>query len=169
MRTHIFLLPLAVGVSYALTAQQLSPAVVASGGGFDRTETRSLEWTLGQLATHTLGLPQGMLTQGFHQPNLQVVPHDPVGRNGEVLPLIEVYPNPAQTTLNVSITGEGSESYSVLQLLDARGRTVVERLNASYQPSRQLDLAPLPAGTYHLRVAQPDGELTQTFTVLKLK
>ena len=46
----------------------LEPSVIASGGTYSETETMSISWTLGELATTTLTEGDMILTQGFQQP-----------------------------------------------------------------------------------------------------
>ncbi|CAH0999325.1 hypothetical protein LEM8419_00623 [Neolewinella maritima] len=161
---RLLLLPLAVGLSYAATAQE----VLAVGGGSDHTEQLALDWTVGQLATHTLATPGGLFTQGFHQPLLHVLPPAPATTADANVPTITVFPNPTQSLLNVTVTGAQQEAYSILEVLDTRGRMVVRQQSETYRATRQLDLIQLPPGTYQLRVAQASGQHTQTFTVIKL-
>ncbi len=167
MRRPLILLPLAAGFSCALMAQTLSPQVVANGGGYERTTALTLEWTLGQLATESVELPGGLLTQGFHQPSLLVVPW-PARADAQSVTRIAVFPNPSVNELNVRAEGEGSERYTVLQLLDMGGRLITERSGVDLLRGYRLDIAHLPAGTYHLRLSETEGELPQSFTVIKI-
>lgn len=162
------LLPLAAGLSCVLTAQELSPQVLANGGGTVQTSVLTLDWTLGQLATQTVNLPTGILTQGFHQPELLTVRPDNASPTDEG-PLITVFPNPVLAELNVRAEGFEAERYTVLQLRDIRGRMIMERRNAHLPDGLQLNLAHLPAGTYTLQITQTGGETPQTFTVIKIK
>ena len=43
----------------------LEPSVIASGGEYAETETMSISWTLGELATTTLSGSDMILTQGL--------------------------------------------------------------------------------------------------------
>ncbi len=169
MRIQFVLLPLAAGFSCALTAQVLTPQVLANGGGFDQTPQLTLEWTLGQVATQTVDMPGGLLTEGFHQPALLVVAREDALANNQQDPNITVFPNPLVAELNVRVAGETSERYTVLQLMDAGGKLITERLNVSLLNGYKLDIAHLPSGTYHLRIAGSKGEFPQSFTVIKIK
>lgn len=55
----------------ALGAQNVTPEVVASAGETFANEWLSLEWTLGEVMTETYS-GSAVLTQGFHQPELEV-------------------------------------------------------------------------------------------------
>ena len=54
--------------SIALTAQSVSPEVIASSGDYYKNENISLSWTLGEIATETYSNGSVILTQGFQQP-----------------------------------------------------------------------------------------------------
>lgn len=51
-----------------LSAQSLSPQVIASAGGYQSNATGSLSFTIGETNTTTLSTATAMLTQGFQQP-----------------------------------------------------------------------------------------------------
>ena len=49
---------------------QITPStisVISAQGGFDKTESISLEWTLGENFVETVSLENNIFTQGFHQ------------------------------------------------------------------------------------------------------
>ncbi len=55
-------------ISIALTAQSVSPEVVASAGDYYENGNVSLSWTLGEISTETYSNGGVILTQGFQQP-----------------------------------------------------------------------------------------------------
>ncbi|HRK27143.1 MAG TPA: hypothetical protein PK239_07615 [Chitinophagales bacterium] len=61
------------GLTHLLYAQSLSPQVVASGGTALTAGGYSLAYTVGETATATLSSGSNILTQGFHQPDLQTL------------------------------------------------------------------------------------------------
>lgn len=69
---------------------------------------------------------------------------------------VRIYPNPAKGTLYVDFIN-GSASKVSLQMTDAAGRIVQERMEA-IKPSGQimLDISHLPHGIYHLRIGEGD-------------
>jgi hypothetical protein len=95
---HIISLVALVLLSLAGHAQiMLEPSVLASGGNYAETESMSISWTLGELATTTLTGGDMILTQGFQQPS-----DFGTGINTEELNWgITAYPNPVATTLYV--------------------------------------------------------------------
>lgn len=56
--------------SAGVSAQSLSPQVIASSGGFFSNGSGSLSWTLGETMTETFTGGSNQLTQGFQQPEM---------------------------------------------------------------------------------------------------
>ena len=54
-------------LSVAVTAQSVSPEVIASSGDYYENSNGSLSWTLGEIATETYTAGNIILTQGFQQ------------------------------------------------------------------------------------------------------
>ena len=79
-RTFTFLIALAF--SGYLFSQSISPDVVAAAGDYFSNGTISISWTLGEVATETIGNGTYTLTQGFQQPNylITAVPKYPQRR-----------------------------------------------------------------------------------------
>jgi hypothetical protein len=67
MKKLTWLLVMVIAVQF-LSAQSLSPTVVASSGGYFEGTGASLSWTLGEIATETFSSGNLILTQGFQQP-----------------------------------------------------------------------------------------------------
>jgi hypothetical protein len=88
----------------------------------------------------------------------------PTQAEGMLSPKLEVYPNPASTTLFVDLSPWQNQSLSV-QLIDARGG-VLQTLPANDQSLLELDLHDYPAGLYLIRL-NDGGKLVQTARVVK--
>jgi len=67
MRKLISFFSLAL-IIQCLSAQTLSPVVLASSGNYYENASVSLSWTLGEIATETYSSGNIILTQGFQQP-----------------------------------------------------------------------------------------------------
>ncbi|MCB0810769.1 MAG: hypothetical protein KDB96_15940, partial [Flavobacteriales bacterium] len=63
----ILTLPVLGLLSAPLSAQSLSPTVIASAGGTGTAGGVTLSWTVGETAVQTLDNGTNILTQGFHQ------------------------------------------------------------------------------------------------------
>lgn len=145
-------------------AQSLSPSVLASQGAISQGDNFSLEWTLGELAVATIRTPDGMLTEGFHQPVLKVE---------ELTSLTEGYqitlaPNPVKSILSVDIRSE-TEAEVTMQLLNLNGQPLqIHRANFPFETT-ELDLSNYPSGLYFLRFSEKDGKLLKTFKITKVR
>lgn len=87
------------------------------------------------------------------------IDHSGFGARGSGL---RVYPNPAQEEIFVTrcVNGDPDASPWTLKLLDASGRTVMQR---SFQGSVKLDVGHLPAGQYFLMATGRDGTYVEAF------
>jgi hypothetical protein len=61
---------LAVFIQIKITAQNLTPTVTATAGGYSTGGGSSLSWTIGETFITTLQNGNNVLTQGFQQPEL---------------------------------------------------------------------------------------------------
>lgn len=138
---------LLVLAAHMMSAQDLTPEIVATAGETFSTSNLTLEWTLGEIMAETF-TGTVVLTQGFHQPvNNTTSIEDLASAFGT----ITVYPNPTNSTISIETDRNGSLE---IELWDMSGRTVL-RQTASAVISR-LDLSDLPHGMYMLRLS--DGE-----------
>lgn len=164
MKIHLlFTLVLAISgrVGYA---QRLSPEVLASAGGVNRTAALSLEWTLGEMLTETATTQTNIYTQGFHQPLLQVnVETELVGSRYS----IEVAPNPVTSILTVRIDSQAEDVPLQLRLTNLQGQALFTAPARSRQEIQPIDMSSLPSGVYLLKV-QTDGQrLLKSFKIVK--
>lgn len=141
-----------------LSAQSLSPTVVATAGETYTSPTVNVEWTLGELMIESYAGTL-VLTQGFHQPTVQITSLKDLAAS---LGTIKVYPNPTTSSLSIE-----SEKHGNLQvaLWDMNGRLLLQkRLSATIS---QLELSHLPQGIYVLRMT--DGQrATRSIRIEKL-
>jgi hypothetical protein len=159
---------LCLGLLTFLQAQQRSPSVLAPGGASAKGAFITLDWTLGELAVRSLSTPGGMLTEGFHQPTLQVeeTTTRPAKELGGQLRLT-VAPNPVHSMLSIRIESE-LEGRTVIDLWDLQGRrlqTVTARLSGE---DLEWDMSSLPAAVYSLSFRTEEGGLLRTFMVTKV-
>ena len=138
---------------YALSAQSLSPQVIASTGGFSSNGNGSLSYTVGEMTmVQTFSANGNILTQGFQQPN----------DTGTILGLVNisqgefgsfvVYPNPAVdlTMFAFAFSEQGRISVS---LYNALGQKISDVYQANYNTGNnvvQLNTSLLASGMYFL-------------------
>ena len=119
-----------------------------------------LAWTLGETAVARWNTPQGMVTEGFHQPILEVtlLPE-------YTAPTVRIAPNPVQSTLNVQLQEQTKQSLFA-NLVDVQGRVVIQRTTLQLG-NTEMDLSNLPAGLYFLNVMPQQGKPIEVFKVVK--
>lgn len=140
--------------------QFITPDVVASAGTHFSNTAGQLSYTLGELMIETEIAGSFMLTEGFHQPDLLItavpafVP--------AILPT--VYPNPAGDFFNLRIVG-GLEVME-MGLYDLQGKRVAQQ-NISPDVTERVDISPLPAGVYFIRISDAAGRLLHTTKLIR--
>lgn len=100
--THARSIALFAVCAWALELQaqySTTPSVLASCGGAGTANGYKMEWTVGELAIHSLGNDQYHFTQGFHQPDSL---HFTTSiRESEPTSILQAWPNPAKDELFV--------------------------------------------------------------------
>lgn len=154
--------------------QRLSPSVITPGGGITPGDQITLEWTLGEVAVETILLPAGIVTEGFWQPHLWLYP---VAEDDQQLLdrpqsheiyQIAVYPNPVQTTLQISLESTLNQPLN-LGLYDSFGRAVALYPAVAATGDFEIDLSGRPGGVYFLLFRAGDGRLIRQFRVVKIQ
>lgn len=148
----------------------LGQSVIAADGGEGGTAQVRIEWTLGEFAIATLSTPTGLITQGFHQPRLQItqLPQPttalPLGLAGHQLE-IKLAPNPVKDLLNIQLKRE-KEMPIHLRLLDASGSILQQQ--QTVVPNRlELDFSKYPSGLYFLQFYHQDGKPLESYKISK--
>jgi len=117
--TDQYLLFLFILVSVTnISAQQLTPSVVASSGGFYTNASGMLSFTTGELtAVETFITPNIILTQGFQQP---LDMGTAVPRVPEDYLFCDLYPNPSDGKFNLVMQSPSTEKIEV-SIVDLQG------------------------------------------------
>jgi len=155
----------------SLCYSSLSPgqSVIAAAGGESGTDKVRIEWTLGEFAIQTLSTPLGLLTEGYHQPRLQVTR---MPAQAEVITeairqelKVTIAPNPVKDILNIKLQRK-RDLLLHLRLLSANG--VLLQQQKILAPNRlELDLSKYPGGLYLLQFIQKDGQAIETYKISK--
>lgn len=143
----------------------LEPSVLASAGSYAETETMSIAWTLGELATTTLSGGDMILTQGFQQPFDFGTGINPQEINWS----ITAYPNPVDNELNIKFDIDGAKEFWI-EIQDVTGRVIGLEQHKEVFPGDviQLNTSNYTYGVYFLRVYTPDREQSQVLSIRKL-
>lgn len=159
MKKFIFLLT-AFFTTASLYAQQLSPTVVASAGGFFSGGNAQISWTLGETVIETTGGSNVILTQGFQQSDLNV---NAIGEEEHKL-AIQIFPNPTAGILNLRAEQHFAGECFV-QIFSIDGRKVHEQQLLFSGNAAVLQLQQLEPGTYLLLLS--NQQQSQNYTMIK--
>lgn len=168
MRKTLLFLVGTLGLLSVGMAQQLSPSILAVSGGTARTQTMSLDWTLGESVVETAMVSDRLYTQGFHQPLLQVseLLNQPALTGSDADYNFTVAPNPVASYLTVGITAP-EDSPLQLHLTDLNGRQYNLPIMPSTIKSTQINMTTFPAGTYLLHIRRVDGQVLKSYKIVK--
>jgi Secretion system C-terminal sorting domain len=148
MKKLYFVLGLAL-LSLGMNAQMLTPQVIASTGGFSSNANNSLSYTVGEMTmVQTFTANGNILTQGFQQPNDQVlgildVTQDDYGS-------FVVYPNPAVDNAWLGFTLPEAGRVTIV-MYDVLGQKVSDIYTANYDSGKivtQANTSLYAAGIY---------------------
>lgn len=165
MNTKFYFIIITATISLNAFSQQNSPSIIAAGGGVASVNNLSLEWTLGEVATESIKSPTSLYTEGYHQPVLMVV------KNISVPELvssrkINVFPNPATSTINI-LLGFTPETNLSVSLMDMHERILLKKQIPSNNRSLQLNVNRFAKGTYLLIISNANGSIFQSYKIIK--
>jgi len=156
-----------LGITFTSYGQSVSHTVNSSGGTAINSNMLH-EWSIAEMALiTTLTAPEVVLTQGLLQPVQTTLSiSNPSGPKSK----LSVYPNPAEETINFSITNiEGA--MVDYKLMSITGQTILqgESIGQSDTLNQSINISRLSSGTYLLRVFITRGNHhhTQTIKVIK--
>ena len=144
--------------SIGLSAQSLTPEVIASSGTHFSSASAQLDFTIGETVTATLTAGSNTLTQGFHQPEL----HFAALENYQDAYQFKLYPNPTEQYVTIESTKEADMQ---AHIYDTHGKAIL--VSAIFQQKLTLDVQQLAAGSYILVLTTKAGEPLQSYTVIK--
>lgn len=141
-----------------IQSQSLSKSVLATSGGHHTVPEATLDvhWSLGELATTTIGTGDN-ITQGFHQLDLLI---DPVYEWPQEDIGLKLFPNPVADYL--VLEQKGAQIFKI-EIHDLLGRLLfVEELNSSH---KEIDIQRLPNHTYLLTLTSDQHR--KSFKIIK--
>ncbi len=152
-------------ISLSIHSQTLERSVISASGDYDQGQGISLEWTVGELAVSSITTDDGMITEGFHQPVLQVEKLES-GFDNDIE--VTIAPNPVRAWLNIGVD-DPEKRMLELELFDVQGK-LIDRLEMDTSIENvQMDMTNFASGTYLLRIVNPaSGTLVDAFKVSKI-
>lgn len=155
MKQLLFLLLL---VPVSLQGQSIDHVVINTAGGTLGNGQLSLQSNVGELATTRIAGNQSVVTQGFIQPEWQLI------SSAEDLWLefgITIFPNPTQESFQ--ITAERA-LLSRVEIYNSQGQVVLQR-NITGQP---ISLVTLPDGIYYVKIIDTQAQTLGVYELLKI-
>lgn len=145
----------AIGLTYQLSAQSITPAIINCTGGYAEGTYGSLTYSIGETAITTLDAGTLILTQGVLQPNGGTV-------NTTVLQQADynVYPNPTTTGFWIETN---RTDFQTIQIWDATGKCL-KSINFT---TNSIDLQAYPSGSYFVRIYNAEQQPITAFKILK--
>ena len=134
----------------SLSAQTLSPQVVASGGNFISSSAGSVSYTVGEPVTTTISGGGNYLTQGFQQPTDLV--NGLLDIDKEAFGSFSIYPVPAIEKLWFGYEFP-SQGQVTVELYNTLGQKLDYTLTESYESGKvvhSFDCTPYAAGSYFI-------------------
>jgi len=134
--------------------------VVSSTGESHSNSAGSIDYTIGEVSTETISDASNALTQGQHQPKLNINTIPTVQASFDV----SLYPNPVnyQSTLTVSQITEGLK-YDVF---DVGGKVLITSTITKTETT--IDFSKLSSGQYFLKLTDQKNGLFNSFQIQKL-
>ena len=167
MKLHLYLIIIAAATSSNSFCQHNNQSVIAVAGNISKAGNITLEWTLGEPAIETVSTTLGLLTQGFHQPLLEVQRVNNTNSN-LVKNIFRVFPNPVTSVLNIQLDNAVKERLLV-SLVDINGRVLQNNIFPQETTAIKIDVSRYTHGTYFLRIINHIGSIHSEFKVIKAK
>ncbi len=146
-------------------AQSTIPQVISSLGNFSDNGNFSLSATVGETITSTLNAGNTTLTQGFQQPEYEII-NSVIESEGKLLQ-IKVYPNPTESNITVNILSD-EQDVAQLIVIDVLGKVLFQQA-LSFNKDNIVNLNHLASGQYAIKITDTKGVLLSTHQVQKIR
>jgi len=146
-------------------SQHLSHQVLVPAAGIAVSGAIHYSQTIGETAIEIINSSGFVLTQGFQQPGITIVPEERELGNG-----VDVYPNPATDFINVKLFGDVARKFRI-DIVNITGTIVSsEKLDFidSFFYIQQVAVDRLFKGLYFVRVVSDDGVISRVFKIEKM-
>ncbi len=158
----LLLLACLLSLTRIASSQTLSPEVIGSSGGHYSSGNSQLSWTVGEAVINTHSSGNFQLTQGFHQPYINISAFDNL-TSGAIN--VSVFPNPTDDLIALQISSSGNYS---IQIFDILGRNL-ENKKVENSTLIEFDISEYAAGNYLMRISSEDNALIQTLKIQKTR
>jgi hypothetical protein len=172
---HLILMFLLMTIPLSfLLGQRTQQEVISTAGDISHGASISLEWTLGETSIQAITHEKGMLTEGFHQPVLQVKEIDVATlpeqfqRSSEIAESLtfNVFPNPTASVLRVQLATPLAEEGS-LEIMSLSGQSIIHQTVELQKSETSLQVEALSAGNYYLILKDSKGQILDAVAIIK--
>jgi hypothetical protein len=146
-------------------SQQLSHQVMLPAAGVIYSSGISYSQTVGETSVEIFSSTDYLLTQGFQQPRMLMLPGDPPKGMG-----VKVYPNPAVDFLNIELFGELGKNLRIT-VTNISGTIVYSNelsFREKYWYIENIPVSGFATGLYFVQVNSSDGTLRRSFKIEKM-
>jgi hypothetical protein len=164
-KTGIVIFLLFLGMSPELRSQHLSHQVLVPAAGVKSAGSINYSQTAGETAVEIFNAYESILTQGFQQPRIILLPVIQPSGNG-----VDVYPNPATDNLTIKLFGDRSRDFRI-EIITITGMTVIAEeisFTGTYNHEELIPVRDFKNGLYFVRITTKDKTLNRTFKIEKL-
>jgi hypothetical protein len=145
--------------------QKLSQQVLLPAAGVIYTGGISYSQTIGETAVELISSTDYVLTQGFQQPRLILLPGNPPSGTG-----VKAYPNPVVDFVTVELFGETGRSFRIM-VINISGTIVYSEdlfFSERYWHIREIPVGSLSPGLFFIRIMSKDGVINRSFKIEKM-
>ena len=162
-KVFIFMTFLCLPMRYSFS-QSIQNDVFASAGDSYLTNDYIISWTLGESFVETYQSENIQITEGFHQPHIElltILSTDPTSE------YIYVYPNPTNGKCYIKLNKPKKDEFYFLTVTDMYGKTLINK-EINLGIDNELDFRQFSAGTILLNVERKKDGSMYYFKILKL-
>jgi len=163
---NLFITFILFALGFTSNAQLNTQSLVSTAGDYFETETITMSWSLGEIATETFIGDNITLTQGFQQSKLTIIGIDESKIDQEID--IAIYPNPSNGIVNLVIDNTLMNSNSLPNryiIYDIQGKLLS---NEPILENRTVvDLQLFMGSIFYLKVLNTKTLWFQTFVIQK--
>ena len=164
MMKKLFLLSTVLLLYEGSFCQSIVPSVIAASGEYFTNANNTLSWTMGESIIDTYSNTNNSITQGFQQPLYTTVG---VKENLAESVSVNVYPNPVNEHLNISVQAQNSGSVTI-EIFDATGRLLIRKIQTAKQFTTTIDMKGFSSALYLLKVTSEEQNIFKTFKIQNL-
>jgi hypothetical protein len=141
-----------------LSAQSLSPELVATSGKSFSTASSSIDYSLGEVIISSLTDGNNNLTQGFNQPEIHFFSIEK--ETAEYT--FSLYPNPTDQYVTVAST---TQAELQVHIYAASGQAI--EVSPVFTQQITLDLQAMASGSYIMVITDAAGKRLKNYTIIK--